>query len=138
VLILMVITLLILVLVVATFLIARRLGIGYNPQPTTGLAVPAVKTSRSETTQWRSVKIKSGLICCKNADKLNGAIFFATDAPTLPLASCSEKQCMCKYTLLDDRRDGHDRREATEYSSSLFSLHGKERRDGEDRRTIIA
>ena len=134
----MVTILIILTLVIATVLIARWLGIGYNPQPTIGLAAPVVKTSSSETTQWRSVKIKSGLICCKSADRLAGAIFFAADAPTLPLASCTEKQCMCKYTHLEDRRDGDDRREATEYSADLFSLHGKERRDGEDRRTISA
>lgn len=136
--ILMVMMLLILTLVVATVFIARRLGIRYNPQPTFSLAAPAVKTSSSETTQWRSVKIKSGLICCKSADNLSGAIFFAADAPTLPLASCTEKQCQCKYTHMEDRRDGGDRREATEYSADLFSLLGKERREDEDRRTISA
>lgn len=136
--ILMVMVLLILTLAVATVLIAYRLGIRYNPQPIHSLAAPAaaVKTSRSETTQWRSVKIKSGLICCKSAGKLNGTVFFAADAPTLPLAACTEKQCQCKYTHLEDRRQEDDRREATEYSVDLFSLTGKERRTSEDRRTI--
>lgn len=130
--------LLILTLLVATVFIARRLGIAYNPHPTHVLAAPAVKTSNSETTQWRSVKIKSGLMCCKSVDSLNGAVFFAADAPTLPLAACTEKQCKCKYTHLEDRREGDDRREATEYSADLFSLTGKERRSGEDRRTLTA
>lgn len=136
--ILMVTILVILALVVATALIARRLGIRYNPQPIAGLAALAVKTSSSEKTQWRSVKIKPGLICCKSADRLSGTIFFAADAPTLPLASCTEKKCMCRYTHLVDRRDGDDRRESTEYSVELFAMHGKERRDGKDRRTIIS
>ena len=127
--ILMITILVILTLVLAIALIAGLLGIRYNPQ--------AVKTRESEVTRWRSVKIKSGQICCKSADRLSETIFFVTDAPTLPLAGCTEKKCKCKYTHLEDRRDGNDRREATEYTTGLFSLDG-ERRGGDDRRATTA
>lgn len=123
-------------LIVAAVLIARRLGIGFNPQPTRKLTESETRQKKSEITRWRSVKIKPGLICCKSAYKLSGEIFFATDAPDFPLAGCTEKSCQCKYVHLEDRRDGDERREATDYSIELFALHEKERRNGTDRRTI--
>ena len=123
-------------LIVATVLIARLLGIGYNPHPFQNLPIPAARTGNAEITKWRSVKIKPGLISCKRADRMTGEIYFAADAPTFPLDSCTEKLCQCKYVYLDDRRDGSDRRESTEYSADLFALHEKERRGGKDRRTI--
>ena len=125
-------------LIAVTRIVARSLGIRYTPHPGQSQNQPITTTRKSnaDTTKWRSVKIKPGLICCKGAESMKAKVYFAADAPTLPIASCTEKQCQCKYAHLDDRRDGHDRREATEYSATLFNLHEKERRDGTDRRII--
>lgn len=62
------------------------------------------------TTQWRSVKIEPGLICCSAAEILSDKVFLANASPTLPLAECGEAECRCKYIHLKDRRSGEERR----------------------------
>ncbi len=94
---------------------------------------PDLKQTLSDT-QWRAVKVKPGLICCRIAEAMRGKVYLASEAPAFPLKQCTQKQCSCKYTHLEDRRDGDDRREATEYLDELFDMHQKDRRKSHGRR----
>lgn len=133
----MVVIILVITLAAATVIVARRLGIGYSSDPVQKRMAVGGKGNSSDITKWRSVKINPGLLCCKTASDLVGDIYFAADAPAFPLANCTEKVCRCKYIHLEDRRDGSDRREATEYSVDLFAVHGQEKRGGTDRRSPV-
>lgn len=90
--------------------------------------------STSSTTQWKAVKVKTGLMCCKRAERMRGQVFLTAEAPTFPLKDCKVKTCECKYLHIDDRRDGDDRRESTEFLNDLYDLHNKDRRKIKDRR----
>jgi len=71
---------------------------------------PGKRNKRSEDTRWRSVKIRPGLIACDRVADMTGQIFLSREAPSLPLESCTEKDCRCHYIFLNDRRTGTDRR----------------------------
>jgi hypothetical protein len=71
---------------------------------------PGKRNKRSEDTRWRSVKIRPGLIACDRIADMTGQIFLSQEAPSLPLESCTEKDCRCHYIFLNDRRTGTDRR----------------------------
>ena len=97
---------------------------------------PAARKSRPEDTQWKAVKVKTGLMCCQRAEKMRGEVFLIADAPGFPLKDCKVDGCECKYIHMDDRRDGDDRRESTEFLEDLFGLHRKNRRKNGDRRAM--
>lgn len=71
---------------------------------------PGKRNKRSEDTRWRSVKIRPGLIACDRITDMTGQIFLSREAPSLPLATCTEEDCRCHYNFLKDRRTGTDRR----------------------------
>lgn len=79
-------------------------------------------------TQWRSVKIRPGLIACDRVASLVGQVFLSNEAPELPLPNCTERDCRCHYVFLDDRRSGTDRR------SELEQLEGYPASSEGDRR----
>jgi len=93
-----------------------------------------VSPAEPSDTNWHAVKIKAGLICCKGAQEVTNQLYLAVDAPVFPLNDCTVKTCQCKYLHLSDRRDGGDRREATEYLEDLLKFHEKERRTIMERR----
>ena len=97
-------------------------------------AQKAVLTQASSDTQWRAVKMKPGLMCCRFAETMRGEVFLSSEAPTFPLKQCTQKECSCKYTHLEDRRDGDERRETTEYLNELFDMHQQDRRKTKGRR----
>ena len=86
-----------------------------------------VKDSSTDT-QWRSLKVRPGLISCDSIGKMADQVFLAREAPTLPLENCGEEDCRCHYLFLDDRRSGIDRR------LELRKLAGFLATDTEDRR----
>ncbi len=69
-----------------------------------------IATKSQKTPEWRSVKIRPGLIACDRVADMTGQIFLSQEAPSLPLENCTEKDCRCHYIFLDDRRNGTDRR----------------------------
>lgn len=85
--------------------------------------------------RWKAVKIKPGLICCREAELMVEQIYLVADAPVLPLTQCKANDCRCKYIYLDDRRDGDDRREATEYLKDLYDQNDLDRRQRRGRRS---
>ena len=99
---------------------------------------PVVNSPEETNSKWRAVKIKPGLICCENATNEMDKIYLAVSAPIFPLEQCTVKDCRCKYVHMNDRRDGDDRRETTEYLEDLFQFHEKERRRVPDRRLAVS
>ena len=95
---------------------------------------PAGKKSISSKPQWAAVKVKTGLMCCKSVEKIRGKVFLTGEAPVFPLKDCKVKACECKYIHMNDRREGDDRRESTEFLNDLYDLHKKDRRKIKDRR----
>lgn len=89
-------------------LIRNRLGNNKTKTSTksTSKQLPEVKSG----TQYRSVKILPGLICCKRAQLLSSQVFLSRESPELPLPGCTETDCRCRYLHLEDRRSGGDRR----------------------------
>lgn len=96
--------------------------------------VPLVKKADSSDTNWRAVKVKTGLMCCKEAEKMRGQIYLAAEAPVFPIKGCKVAECECKYIHKDDRRDGDERRESTEFLNDLYGMHDKDRRKTKGRR----
>lgn len=88
----------------------------------------------SSDTRWKAVKVKTGLMCCKAAEKMRSQVYLSADAPVFPLESCQSKNCECRYIHMDDRREGDDRRESTEFLNDLYDMHDKDRREIKDRR----
>ena len=68
----------------------------------------------STDAQWRSVRIRPGLISCDRVANLADQVFLSKEAPELPLPNCTERDCRCHYVFLDDRRSGIDRRSELE------------------------
>ena len=104
------VTVILAILVVAIVLrIATRPGKRFKPKRSQSTKSLAKQRDRSST-QWRAVKIATGLISCDAAEKLAGKVFLSRESPQFPLDSCAEKDCRCKYVHLDDRRSASDRR----------------------------
>lgn len=87
------------------------------------------KSARAGESQWRSVEIQPGLLCCASVRKMANRVFLAREAPGLPLDVCTLKKCECKYKFLHDRRSGEDRRDFLGHLGGFFD-------PGEDRRTV--
>jgi len=83
-------------------------------------------------TQWRSVRIRPGLSCCKGVESLRDQTFLSREVPSLPLEYCTEETCSCHYLFLDDRRSGLDRR--AELAKLRGILPSFERRQSPGRR----
>ena len=88
----------------------------------------------AETTHWRAVKIKPGLIACRSVERYANQIFLAKSSPRLPLDDCDEKKCSCKYVHLDDRRSGGDRRAELGELGDFLPFNQTERRQNNGRR----
>ena len=92
------------------------------------------KVSRHQmiSNPWHAVSIASGselsgAPCCAAAMELQGQRFLSTEAPTLPLAGCSNpKACRCRYQHHPDRR--HERRRTVDYGYRNAMYSGAERR----------
>jgi len=132
--------LLVIILIAAGVFLYIRYNIEINkaqhrtPETQLRKARRPVLQEASSDTRWRAVKLKPGLMCCRTAEKMRGQVFLASEAPKFPLKECAQKECSCKYTHLEDRRDGDDRRQTTEYLDEMYDMHQKDRRRTRGRR----
>jgi hypothetical protein len=85
-------------------------------------------------TKWRSVRIRPGLIACRQVADLNGQVFLSREVPELPLPGCAERDCRCHYVFLDDRRSGIDRRVELARLGEFLSSSEQDRRRSAGRR----
>lgn len=93
------------------------------------------RSNESEVKKSRLVIINPGMVSCAGARKMIDQIYLSTEAPTLPLGQCFEEKCLCKYTLLDDRRSVTQRRATHEYLGGFIRNHASDRRQYSGRRT---
>lgn len=59
---------------------------------------------------FAAVVVDPGLIACRHVQHYVDRRMLINDAPTLPLPSCDNADCRCRYVKLADRRSGVDRR----------------------------
>jgi len=77
---------------------------------TSEMSIPPLRAYK-----FRAVELR---ICddpCESALAIAGKRLLKSEAPTLPLARCPHKKCMCTYTQYDDRRFMHRRIESYPY-----------------------
>ena len=108
----------------------RSPGVSLAPKLFADQAAQAV----SANTQWRAVKVQTGLMCCQAAESMRGRVYLVAEAPNFPLKKCESRECKCRYIHLNDRREGDDRRETTEFLIRMNNFQGQERRRTQDRR----
>ena len=99
------------------------------------------QTSRhaTETTnRHHAVSIRPSLYACPAAWKMQEQSFLSEEAPTLPLATCDQATCECRYRHYRDRRDGEDRRNMWGRTGGLLPHAGEDDcRTGRDRRIKV-
>ncbi len=103
-------------------------------RPTRQPATRRGATSIRQRTRWRAVKIAPGLIACDAAQEVADRVFLAGESPHLPLGSCGQVDCRCRYVHLDDRRSGGDRRIDLGSLGDYLPHEQSDRRRGADRR----
>lgn len=131
----------ILLAIVIICLLAALLIYGFKPYDYGGstkrfkkIGTTGDGTDKSSDTRWRSVKIRPGLISCKRVSTLAGQIFLSGEAPSLPLANCTEEDCRCHYIFLEDRRSGEERRIKLGQLGEFLPSYDSERRQRAGRR----
>lgn len=109
-------------------LLGRLLG---RPDTDTSGNKRAAPRKPTRLSRFQSVSIVHGGKCCPPVKSLTGQRFLASNAPSLPLPTCSlPGQCKCSFQKHDDRRD-EDRRLPGEKSKWYG---GAEKRRSRDRR----
>ncbi len=95
----------------------------------------AVKPLSREDSKYQAIEIRPCLMACDAAVKLRGHRFLASDAPSLPLPQCDQKECDCRHIYHQDRRSGEDRRDQLgRFGGFVERSAGGERRMKLDRR----
>ena len=90
----------------------------------------------STTIRYHAVSVRPCLEACPAAWKMEHQPFLSAEAPTLPLATCNQDTCECRYRHYSDRRDGEDRRNRWGRTGGLLPHSGEDNcRCGRDRRT---
>lgn len=76
---------------------------------------------------YHAVSIRHGKRCCRAVKALEGQRFLSQEAPSLPLATCTNPNgCACRYQHHTDRRD--DPRRDTDVGLPDRYFHGPNRR----------
>lgn len=122
------------IVVIAFFWIVRKLIGGKPAPPRVSRSAAAAAAEPAIETRWRAVRIVPGLICCKEVSALREQVFLSRQSPSLPLETCTERDCRCKYVHLEDRRSGQDRRVQLGELDNFLPFHQTERRRSEGRR----
>ena len=70
------------------------------------MSLPAAEPLRKLGKSYHAVAIEPGPRCCTLARSISDKRFLSTNAPPLPLKSCSRADCTCRYVHYADRRLG--------------------------------
>jgi hypothetical protein len=82
---------------------------------------------------FHAVSVLAPSSCCAAARDLEGKRFLSTEAPGLPLKTCTKATCTCRYAHHDDRRKGPRRASDVTHAQNQF-FRGDERRRARGRR----
>jgi hypothetical protein len=90
---------------------------------------------RPAINRYRGVAIRHSLLSCRAVNALDGKLFLAMEAPSLPVKGCDVWPCRCHYEYLTDRRI-EERRSlyGSQHNLMLHSLPLERR--GRDRRQV--
>ena len=83
----------------------------------------------SHSSAYEAVSIHSYKDKCPAVASLAGERFLSSEAPLIPLESCSSDTCHCVYMHHSDRRTGTDRRGHHESVDGYIVLPGQPNRD---------
>lgn len=76
---------------------------------------------------YHAVSITPCLMACDEVRKYLGKRYLSREAPKVPVAGCTNRQCRCRYQHHDDRRSD-ERRVRNDRAAGLPSYLGPERR----------
>jgi hypothetical protein len=82
---------------------------------------------------YHAVSVQSPPKGCNAVKELEGIRFLSTEAPSLPLKTCTAATCTCRYAHHDDRRAGPRRASDVTRAQNQF-FRGDERRRAGGRR----
>lgn len=92
------------------------------------------QATRRKSNPYAGVKIISGSTCCADAKDICGHNYLAREAPVLPLPSCDQAECHCRYKHLPDRREGERRSPILLAQGDFFGAEALVPRQGRGRR----
>ncbi len=121
-------------LVIAAILFVQPYDQDSDPSQFTKIGESDDAAGSDVDTQWRSCRVRPGLMACEHATKLTDQVFLAREIPELPLPECCQRDCACHYVFHDDRRSGLDRRAELAKLRGYISKNALERRPSPGRR----
>ncbi|QUN06573.1 hypothetical protein KDN34_03710 [Shewanella yunxiaonensis] len=87
------------------------------------------RTAPPKASPFKAVSIECTGFPCKAAAQLSGKRFLPQDAPCLPLATCDNPDCKCRYMHHEDRRTpGTGRRIHVGLITDLYGHNGEAER----------
>lgn len=91
------------------------------------------KQTKKNTSPYRSVVIEPAHQACQAAKSLENTPILMSEAPALPLPSCDQESCNCKFIKYDDRRQ-EKRRSLLHVARQQIGEDAINNRKGSDRR----
>ena len=87
------------------------------------------RTDTPKASPFKAVSIECTGFPCKAVAQLSGKRFLPQDAPSLPLATCDNPDCKCRYIHHEDRRTpDSDRRVDIGLLTNLYGNYGEDER----------
>lgn len=96
------------------------------------------RDARNQTGKYKSVSIRAGENACGPVKKYGGRRLLVSEAPTLPLSTCSAKTCSCNFFTYGDRRSclTNRRTNSRDVTTASSQFSGRDRRKGTERRRL--
>jgi hypothetical protein len=112
----------VIVLIVLTILLSRKMfPVGKNHLYESAKGPEKLS---SHSTACKAVSIHSYKDRCSAAKQIAGQRFLSSEAPAIPLKSCTSEACHCVYMHHTDRRTGTDQRGIHEPEDEFLSTPG--------------
>ncbi len=89
----------------------------------------------AENRRWYSIKLIPCGSACDSMSYMSQKVYLTKDAPQLPLPSCDNGLCSCRYEHLKDRRQDLRRDPYSQYGLLAESNSRADRRAGRGRRS---
>ena len=97
---------------------------------------PRVTAKQSaESRRWYSIKLVPGNNSCDSMSYMSQRTYLTNEAPQLPLPSCDNGRCGCRYEHMKDRRQDLRRDPYSQYGLLAVSSGRSDRRAGRGRRS---
>jgi len=94
-----------------------------------------MKQSKPRANPYHAVSVEAPIGACAAATAVRDQRYLSTEAPSLPLAGCSDPaRCKCRYKHWDDRRQEDDRRSPIQGIGAQYHAENDRRRNQQDRR----